>query len=70
MVNIIIASIFEDIPLQIQALLGCVEKSDAVSAERQAHTIKGAGAKIGDEALRSVTYGMEKNGKSGNSNYR
>ncbi|MEA3341786.1 MAG: Hpt domain-containing protein, partial [Chloroflexota bacterium] len=34
-------------------------------AERQAHTIKGASANVGGEALREIAFSMEKAGKAG-----
>ncbi len=54
-----------DIPKQISALRGYLEAGDASSAVRQAHTIKGASASLGGEALRAVAYEMEKAGKGG-----
>jgi HPt (histidine-containing phosphotransfer) domain-containing protein len=56
---------FEDIPRQIEALRGYLEAQDAPGAERQAHTIKGASATVGGEALRAVAYKMELAGKAG-----
>jgi two-component system sensor histidine kinase/response regulator len=65
LVRVIIADFLEDIPKQIQALKEYVEDRDVTGAERQAHTIKGASANIGAEALRAVANKMEKSGKSG-----
>jgi two-component system sensor histidine kinase/response regulator len=55
----------EDIPKQIEVLKGYLEASDAASAERQAHSIKGASANVGGQALRAVAFEMEKAGKAG-----
>jgi HPt (histidine-containing phosphotransfer) domain-containing protein len=55
----------EDIPKQIEVLRGCLEAGDVASAERQAHSIKGASANVGGEALRSVASAMENAGKTG-----
>jgi CheY-like chemotaxis protein/HPt (histidine-containing phosphotransfer) domain-containing protein len=54
-----------DIPRQIEVLKGCLDAGDAASAERQAHSIKGASANVGGERLRSVAFEMEKAGKTG-----
>jgi CheY-like chemotaxis protein len=63
--TIIMAGFLEDIPLQIQTLKDYLDAGDAAGVERQAHTIKGASANIGGEALRGLAFGMEKSGKSG-----
>jgi signal transduction histidine kinase/CheY-like chemotaxis protein/HPt (histidine-containing phosphotransfer) domain-containing protein len=55
----------EDIPGQIKALRDFLEAGDAMGAERQAHTIKGASANIGGEALRAVAFEMEKAARAG-----
>ena len=55
----------EDIPLQIEKLRGCLESGDAPGAERQAHTIKGASANVGGDALCAVASEMEMAGKAG-----
>jgi PAS domain S-box-containing protein len=62
----VIRGFLDDIPGQIQALKDYLSSADVRSAERQAHTIKGASANIGAEALRAVAYEMEKAGKSNN----
>jgi PAS domain S-box-containing protein len=64
--HIIITGFLEDIPRQIQALKNYLEAGDVIRTERQAHTIKGASANIGSEALRAIAYELEKLGKSGN----
>ncbi len=61
----IIHAFLEDIPKQIEALRGYLRKADAVSVERQAHTIKGASASLGGEVLRVTALEMEKAAKTG-----
>ena len=63
--RMLIECFLDDIPKQILALRGYLEKGDAKSAERQAHTIKGASANLGGEALRAVAFEMEIAGKAG-----
>jgi HPt (histidine-containing phosphotransfer) domain-containing protein len=55
----------DDIPRQIEALRGYLDAWEAPGAERQAHTIKGASAYVGGEALRALAFEMEKAGKAG-----
>jgi signal transduction histidine kinase/CheY-like chemotaxis protein/HPt (histidine-containing phosphotransfer) domain-containing protein len=61
----VIATFLEDIPRQIETLKGYLGAGDAPGAERQAHTIKGASANMGAEALRETAFEMEKAGKAG-----
>jgi len=65
----VIEAFLDDVPKQIEALRGYLETGDATSAERQAHTIKGASANLGGEALRAVAFEMEKTLKAGNLEY-
>ncbi len=60
----IVQGFLEDIPRQIQALKDLLEAGDVPGAERQAHTIKGASANVGAEALREVAFKTEKAAKS------
>ena len=55
-----------DVPIQVAALKEYIGAAGVRSAERQAHTIKGAAANVGAEALREAAYEMEKAGKTGN----
>ncbi len=55
-----------DIPRQIESLKAYLGAGDASGSERQAHTIKGASANVGGEALREVAFDMEKAAKAGN----
>ncbi|MBI4763225.1 MAG: response regulator [Deltaproteobacteria bacterium] len=61
----VVEGFLDDIPRQIEVLKGYLKKGDVASAERQAHSIKGASANVGGEALRAVAFGMEKAGKTG-----
>jgi HPt (histidine-containing phosphotransfer) domain-containing protein len=63
--RVVIESFLDDIPRQIQALRGYLAAWEAPGAERQAHTIKGASANVGGEALRALAFEMEKAGKAG-----
>ena len=65
---VVIDGFLEDIPQQIKALKKYLEVNDVVSAERQAHSIKGASANVGGEALRAVANEMEKAGIDGDLN--
>ena len=53
-------SFLTDIPNQIEALRRNLEISDANGVSRQAHTLKGAAANVGGEALRALAFEMEK----------
>jgi PAS domain S-box-containing protein len=57
-----------DIPRQIDTLRGFLAVGDAPGAERQAHTIKGASANVGGEALRAVATEMENAARAGDLN--
>ena len=59
------ATFLDDIPRQIAALRDYLEAGDATGAERQAHTIKGASANVGGQALRAVAFEMEKAARAG-----
>jgi CheY-like chemotaxis protein/HPt (histidine-containing phosphotransfer) domain-containing protein len=56
----------DDIPTQIEILKGHLDAGDLSGAEHQSHTIKGASANVGGEALRAVSFEMEKAAKAGN----
>jgi CheY-like chemotaxis protein/HPt (histidine-containing phosphotransfer) domain-containing protein len=61
----VMATFLDDTPRQIQALRGYLDAWDAAGAERQAHTLKGASANVGGEALHALALEMEKAGKAG-----
>ena len=54
-----------DLPRQMEALRRYLEAGDVAGAERQVHTIKGAAANVGGEALRALAAELEKAAKSG-----
>ena len=64
--KIVITGFIEDIPIQIETLKGCLNTGDIASAQRQAHTIKGAAANVSGEALREAAFKIEKAGKKKN----
>ncbi len=55
-----------DVPGLIEALRGCLGHGDLAGALRHAHTIKGASAVVGGEALRTVSAAMEAAATAGN----
>ena len=63
--RIVVEGFVEDIPRQIAALKGYLKAADVSGAERQAHTIKGASANVGGDALAAVAFKMEMAGKAG-----
>ncbi len=58
--RIVVDGFLEDAPKQIETLRTCLAAGDPAGALRQAHTIKGASAAVGGEALRAVAFEMEK----------
>jgi HPt (histidine-containing phosphotransfer) domain-containing protein len=56
----IIQTFSEDLPKLYTILQEYLEKGDLQSGQRQAHTIKGAAANLGAEALKEVAYTMER----------
>ncbi len=61
----LIGGFLEDLPKQISALRGYLESGDVQNTVRQAHTIKGASANMGGEALSAVAFEMEMAAKNG-----
>ena len=55
----ILEAFLEDIPAEMDALAAAVAVGNAPTVELLAHTIKGAAANVGGEALRSAAFGME-----------
>jgi CheY-like chemotaxis protein/HPt (histidine-containing phosphotransfer) domain-containing protein len=62
---LVLAEFLTDIPLQIRALMEYLDAGNAPGAERQAHTIKGASASVGGEAVRALAFQMEGAAKTG-----
>ncbi len=65
MVEIIIRGFLADMPRQIESLRVYLEAGDVEGVERQVHTIKGASANVGGEALRALATELEQTGKAG-----
>lgn len=54
-----------DIPVQLEALDRAIAGGDAPTAQRAAHSIKGAAATVGAEQLRAIAYEGEILGRDG-----
>ncbi|MFO7885631.1 MAG: ATP-binding protein [Desulfobacteraceae bacterium] len=65
LVDNIVQGFIQDIPRQIETLSQFLEKKDIQGAQRQAHSIKGAAANVGGEALKALALDMEEAGKKG-----
>jgi len=63
---IVFAAFLEDMPGQIQRLKDFVKSGDTAGSARQAHSIRGASANAGGEALRKIAAEMEKAADAGN----
>ncbi len=63
--GIIVHGFLEDLPRLIEALRNSLAVGDAPGAIRGAHTIRGASATVGGEALRAVAWEMEKAATAG-----
>jgi len=61
----VVASFLEDLSEQISALKERLAREDLESVWKQAHTVKGAAANIGGEALKELANEMEMAGKAG-----
>jgi HPt (histidine-containing phosphotransfer) domain-containing protein len=63
--RVVVSVFLADIPQQISVLGECLDAGNATAVERQAHTIKGACANVGAEALRALAYELEQVAKTG-----
>ncbi|MFH0730000.1 MAG: response regulator [Pseudomonadota bacterium] len=61
----LVKGFLKDVPKQIAKLKDYLGTTDVSGVERQAHTIRGASANVGGEALMAVALEMEMAGKSG-----
>ena len=61
----IMEGFLEDIPKQIETLKTYLKAGDTTRTERQSHTIKGAAANMGGEAMRAAAHEMEKMARAG-----
>ena len=64
--RIVVDGFLEDAPRLIEALRSSLAAGDAAGAIRGAHTIRGASATVGGEALRAAAWELEKAGTAGN----
>ncbi|MFZ2956596.1 MAG: response regulator [Candidatus Ozemobacteraceae bacterium] len=65
LIRVLIKDFLVDLPRQILALKEFLDAGNVPSTERQAHTIKGASANVGGEALCAVALKMEKAARDG-----
>ena len=63
--RIVVSGFLEDAPRLVEALRASLEAGDAAAAIRGVHTIRGASATVGGEAVRVIAWEMEKAGTSG-----
>jgi CheY-like chemotaxis protein/HPt (histidine-containing phosphotransfer) domain-containing protein len=63
--RIVVDGFLEDAPRLVEALRCALEAGDAAGAIRGAHTIRGASATVGGEALRAAAWELEKAGTAG-----
>jgi PAS domain S-box-containing protein len=66
MAQTVIEVFLDDIPKQIESLKASLADDDAETIERIVHSIKGAAANVGGEALREIAAHIEKACKNGN----
>jgi len=66
MARLIVSTFLQDVPEQLKVLRSCLAAGDAPGVQLRAHTIKGASANLGAEALRAVALEMEMAAKAGN----
>jgi CheY-like chemotaxis protein len=59
LLQVVVDALLEDLPRQTAALDAARQAGDAVSLSRHAHSIKGAAANVGAEALRAVARELE-----------
>jgi PAS domain S-box-containing protein len=63
---VIVLGFLGDVPKQLDALRGFLAAGDARAVQRQAHTVKGAAATVGAEALAALALELERAGEAGN----
>ena len=63
--NEILGGFLEDVPRKFAALKEAIDKRDAPSVQREAHTLKGASADVGGKALLETAFAIEKAGEAG-----
>jgi len=65
MANEILGVFLKDVPRRFTALKEALDNGDAHSVQLHAHTIKGASANVGGDALSETAFEIEKAGKAG-----
>jgi CheY-like chemotaxis protein len=65
LLQVVIASLLDDLPRQTAALDAARQAGDAANLSRHAHSIKGAAANVGAEAMRSVARELERAAAAG-----
>ena len=65
LVRTVITFFLEDTPKQVEILTSLLKDSDAEGVIRTAHSIKGASASAGGEAISEVAYSMELAARAG-----
>jgi PAS domain S-box-containing protein len=63
--NEILGGFLEDVPRKFAALKEALDKRDAPSVLREAHTLKGASADVGGKALLETAFEIERAGEAG-----
>ncbi len=63
--NEILGEFLKDVPRRFTALKEALDNDDAHSGQLHAHTIKGASANVGGDALSETAFEIEKAGKAG-----
>ncbi len=58
--------VLDDLPGQIIKLINAIQSGDATATANEAHSIKGAAANIGGEALQNIARSMEEYSNAGN----
>ncbi|MCC6490957.1 MAG: response regulator, partial [Candidatus Hydrogenedentes bacterium] len=66
--KIVASGFLEDIPRQIQTLRTALDEGDVSNVKLRTHSIKGAAANVGGEAVRAVASDMESAAKNGDLN--
>jgi HPt (histidine-containing phosphotransfer) domain-containing protein len=61
----LVKAFLDDAPTQLEALRDGVERGDAETARRAAHTLKGNGATFGAASFSELCKGLEERAKSG-----
>lgn len=61
----VVKEFITEIPRQLASLKKSLDSGDALTVQRQAHTIKGASANMGGERMRDAAFQLEKAAQAG-----